>query len=417
MAGGNTVTTGSSNRSGFVGGGVGGGRARKPKFSKKGLQSQRPLDPAMLLSRGLSARFLGANIPVLPSTGQPALTPLSKEEMEKDLRLMNAYYQANICYAQQHYIHMNRGVLGSTMAAEVSNNNNNNSVGGDAGATSDSAAAAATAAAMTSTSTTTPTPPMITPMVAMPVRIDPEEEKRLSNLRKKIAQCETQREILESQYVSLRAHYVATTKELAMASKHNDGLVLFLQTITARRAKVLGLQRARLQMARDVATCLQARLQKATATKTNNNNVTAAMDVDTDAMMNTATSSVATNNSTSNEEEKDDDILQVWADMEDLLAEAELDCRRVPSSLALPEKKRKKNKKKDGMLPLGKDNKKDGPTSSSVEESSKSGILPWDAIKLPNTPQGVPLYLSQLSLVPEKGAAYGTLLNFSSDFA
>ena len=54
----------------------------------------------MLLSRGLSARFVGANV-------METITQLSKDEIEKDLRHMNAYYQANIAYAQQHYIYMN----------------------------------------------------------------------------------------------------------------------------------------------------------------------------------------------------------------------------------------------------------------------------------------------------------------------
>ena len=48
-------------------------RRRDKKFSKK---MQRTLDPSMLLSRGLSARFVGANV-------MQGITTLSKDEIEK----------------------------------------------------------------------------------------------------------------------------------------------------------------------------------------------------------------------------------------------------------------------------------------------------------------------------------------------
>ena len=386
------------------------GRQRKSKFSKKNSQAQRPLDPAMLLSRGLSARFVGANIPLITSSsssnnssgnnansssvGHPALAPLNKEEMEKDLRLMNAYFQANISYAQQHYMYMNRGSPAAAAAFA------NNGMGGDEAAYQELMAAQQQQHAAA--------------MVAMPVRIDPEEEKRLSNLRRKIALCETQREFLESQYVSLRAHYVATTKELANASKHNEALVVFLQEVTARRAKVLALQRARLQMARDVAACLQTRLEAVGGTAAANNGsaatpAAAADSADTNMDGPEATASATTG------EDADADLLQVWSDMEEMLAEAEEACRNIPSTLTLQDKKRKKSKKKDKENGgLGGATTKNVPSSG--EDSAKFGILPWDAIQLPNTPQGVPLYLSQLAVVPEKGAAYGTFGSYMSFF-
>ena len=408
MAGSNHPST--ANAPGF-------GRQRKSKFSKKASQTQRPLDPAMLLSRGLSARFVGANIP-LTANGQASLAPLNKDEMEKDLRLMNAYYQANVSYAQQHFMYMNRGQAGLTTSAAMMNTPVpiNATNGEDA-------------------TTVYQDPGLMAPMVAMPVRIDPEEEKRLSNLRRKIALCETQREFLESQYVSLRAHYVATTKELASASKHNEALVVFLQSVTQRRARVLALQRARLQIARDVAACLQTRLQglqaagggastavNGEATHSNGNgngnarnvdgasgddtaNATAADKMDIDSPEKSSTAATAAGETTTPATTSNDgaDLIQVWNEMEDMLLEAELACRKIPSSLTLQDKKRKKSKKKD----------KENAANANVKEvpqgddPTKFGILPWEAIKLPNTPQGVPLYLSQLAVVPEKGAAYG----------
>lgn len=335
----------------------------------------------MLLSRGLSSRFVGANV-------MQSIAPLTKDEMEKDLRHMNAYYQANVAYAQQHYIFMNREELAAQGQLP------------GAGAASDSRAQNMA---------------MVAPM-AMPVRIDPEEEKRLQNLRKKIAICETQREFLESQYVSLRAHYVATTKELAAASKHNEGLVLFLQNVTKRRGRVLALQRARLQIARDVLVCLKTRMeglqaaaqQETTATVgTSNGEAKIAIvpkeevskievdSPDNAPAANNAINAVSTSGMDLKKEE--DDIVQVWSELEESLKEAELACRKIPSTLTINEKKSKKKSKK---------------ASVAEQEEENMGILPWDALKMPNTPKDVPIYISQLALVPEKGAAFGKSLLF-----
>ena len=335
----------------------------------------------MLLSRGLSARFIGANV-------MQSITPLNKEEMEKDLRHMNAYYQANVAYAQQHYIYLNRDELAAQGQLP---------------------GAAATVGADSNRM-----PGMMPPM-AMPVRIDPEEEKRLQNLRKKIAICETQREFLESQYVSLRAHYVATTKELATASKHHEGLIVFLQNVTKRRGKVLALHRARLQIARDVLACLQTRMeslqavaQQETTATVGNGEVKVAikpkeevskMDVDSPAKVsaniattNGAASKINAASGSIKQSADEDDIVQVWNDLEEMLKEAEMACRKIPCTLTISEKKTRKKSKK--------------AAAAEPEEETTTGIIPWDAMKMPNAPQGVPIYISQLSLVPEKGGAF-----------
>ena len=164
---------------------------------------------------------------------------------------------------------------------------------------------------------------------------------------------------------------MATTKELAAASKESEGVVAFLQTLTKRRGRVLALHRARLQVAREVLACLQYRLERLGGTSSNG---------DIEKM----------------EEEvpKEEDIVQVWHECEEMLKDAELSCRKIPSSLTVNEKKKKKaSKKKDG--------------TAEAEEETYTGVIPWDAIKLPITPEGVPLYLSQLALVPDKGAAWG----------
>jgi len=390
-------------------------RRRDKKFSKK---MQRTLDPAMLLSRGLSARFVGANV-------MNAIAPLSKEEVEKDLRHMNAYYQANVAYAQHHYIFMNRdhesttgvaqpqpgvvlpGTVGAADAAGAAGN------GADTGAAGPSVGSGAVPGAAVASSAAPGagyygrTDTIMVPPMSMPVRIDPEEEKRLQNLRKKIALCETQREILESQYVSLRAHYVATTKELDSAAKHSEGLTVFLQAITKRRSKVLAIQRARLQIARDCMAALQSRLeileQQQLKEQANGANGTAAdssgatkMDVDSPGK-----------NTTTTNELTDEDIIQVWNDTEEMLKEAELACRKIPSTLTRSSKKSKKKSKKNSNVPTSAAADAAGTEEDASAIASTVGVIPWEAMKMPNTPQEVPLYLSQLSLVPEKGAAFG----------
>lgn len=391
-------------------GGTSSFRRRDKKLSKK---MQRSLDPAMLLARGLSARYVGANV-------SQHLTPLNKDEMEKDLRHMNAFYQANIAYAQQHYLYTNRDEIQAQQAAQA---------GGGSGA-------AAAGGAYYGGHGRAADGSIFVPPVAMPVRIDPEEEKRLQNLRKKIALCETQREFLEGQYVSLRAHYVSLSKQLTTATKHNQGQTAFVQSVTKRRAKVLALKRARLQMARDVLVCLQTRLERlegATTTtgaavvakttsdattkkvETNHNNEkddnkndaamnggTIPMDT-TDTTQSTGAAAVVSNSTTNNSainqqkdddlDDGDDDIIQIWNEMEEMLKEAELSCRNVTSTITITEKKPRKRSKK-------------AAASAESEEESNVAVLPWEALKMPQTPPGVPLLLSQLALVPDKGAAF-----------
>ena len=168
-----------------------------------------------LLARGLSARYCGANTP---------LTGLSAEEMERDLRHMEAYANACTAYAQQYYIYQNKRALENEDKKTVS-------------------------------------APLAQPLIAMPVRIDPEEEKRLTMLRQKIQQCEGQREVLESQYLSLRAHYVYLSQKLKNVRKSVNGKADFLQELAQKRSALIALQRARLQMSREVLSCLQYRQQ------------------------------------------------------------------------------------------------------------------------------------------------------------
>ncbi|CAJ1953482.1 unnamed protein product [Cylindrotheca closterium] len=198
-----------------------------------------------LLARGLSARYTGANTP---------LVGLTSEEMERDIRHMEAFSNACTAYSQQFYI----------------SQNSNDGV-------EDGKSTKALASP---------------PIIAMPVRIDPEEEKRLTNLRQKIQQCEAQREIMESQYLSLRAHYVYLSKKLKAYRGTVSGHVKFLQEQVQKRGKLVALQRARLQIAREVLAALIHRQRL-----------------------------------TISEADDSTDLVEVWNKIEEKFKKAEKDCR------------------------------------------------------------------------------------------
>lgn len=193
------------------------GEARKTRLGTTAALKARTAEDHILLARGLSARQTGANVP---------LTCLALDEIERDLRHMEAFSNACTTYAQQYYIYHNQSV------AKDHDNDGKQKLH---------------------------RPPQPTPLIAMPVRIDPEEEKRLSNLRQKIQQCEAQREVYEGQYLSLRAHYIYLSQQLKVKRDDVNQRFDFLQSQVNKRGKLVALQRVRLQILRDTPQCVQYR--------------------------------------------------------------------------------------------------------------------------------------------------------------
>jgi hypothetical protein len=258
---------------------------RRIRQSDDGSKRRRPsslpnkrLDP-FVLARGSTSRWVGV---------RSKLPILTQEEMDRDLRHMEAYANACTAYAQQHFIYSNRSLVQSGVYGKLR---------GD---------------------------------FLLPVRIDPEEEKRISQLRKRIGASEKLREILETEYVSLRASYVYESHALEKTRTNVDSQLEFLQSLIQRRGRVVALQRVRCAMARDILSCLKQ------------------------------TTFLGS-------EEEGDNILQVWCDIETQLSEAE-------------------------------------------RALKTDSVMKWDARTLPRTPNGVPIYVSQLSSVPDKGAAFGTCI-------
>lgn len=190
----------------------------------------------ILLARGLSARLTGANTP---------LAPLTADEMERDLRHMEAFSNACTSYAQQYYIFTNQN-----------NTNANENNGGDAAGNSNNSQSRGQGRGVLSRSSYRGGQ---VPIIAMPVRIDPEEEKRLQTLRQKIQQCEAQREIYEGQYLSLRAHYISLSQKLTGKRNDVDSRVAFLQEQVKKRGRLVALQRVRIQMVRETLLSLRHR--------------------------------------------------------------------------------------------------------------------------------------------------------------
>lgn len=200
----------------------------------------------ILLARGLSARMTGFNTP---------LAPLTADEIERDLRHMEAFSNACTSYAQQYYIFTNQN--NTNVKENIGNDGlgvNNNSQSRGQGRTG-SAGGSYRGGQV--------------PIIAMPVRIDPEEEKRLQTLRQKIQQCEAQREIYEGQYLSLRAHYISLSKKLKAKRDDFDSRVAFLQEQVKKRGRLVALQRIRIQMVRETLQSLRYRSANLSAPASN----------------------------------------------------------------------------------------------------------------------------------------------------
>lgn len=254
-------------------------------------------DPASILARGYTARYLGA---VLKNT----FTGLTQDEIERDLRHMSAYHEAATRYHQLTYASTNRLPLQQT-------------------------------------------DPQSSFPAVLPVTIDPEEEKRAVQQRKRIARAECVREELEQQYVSLRAHYVLTTQQLQHTQQDSTKTLELLQSIVRSTATSLGWQRARLQMGRDILHALQVRIA-ATAGTTALDPTVHAAGADSCPMV------------------------AQWVMVEDEL-------KKMYHGRANPAAKTK-----------------------------KAMIVPWNCTEEPATASGVPILVSALSTAPEKSVAVAT---------
>eukprot|EP00529_Nitzschia_sp_RCC80_P001030 CAMPEP_0113510702 /NCGR_PEP_ID=MMETSP0014_2-20120614/38286_1 /TAXON_ID=2857 /ORGANISM="Nitzschia sp." /LENGTH=543 /DNA_ID=CAMNT_0000406689 /DNA_START=274 /DNA_END=1905 /DNA_ORIENTATION=+ /assembly_acc=CAM_ASM_000159 len=314
-------------------------------------------DSHLLLARGLSARSTGSNVP---------LTTLTQDEMERDLRHMEAFQNACTTYAQQFYIFANQAKLHKQ--AQDSKK-----------------------------------PMPVISRTPLPVRIDPEEEKRVSMLRQKIQTCEAQREVYEGQYLSLRAHYIFLSQELRDKREHVNARIAFLQECVRKRGRVVALQRVRLQVLRETLLCLLYRRNGGTPIE------------DTPEL--SGGNDIVASVTPSKNEKKDDSATdtdkgaEMKAEGEDKDAGEQKD---EDGDTAMKAEDEGKTNDGDDTLAdlLSVWNEIETELKKAEEDltSSKDGtnVVNWTASKVPKIPPGVPLLLSQLADQPGQAAAWNT---------
>lgn len=268
------------------------------------------------------------------------------------------------------------------------------------------------------------------PGFSMPIKIDPEKEKSLSILRKKIHSSEFEREQLETEYLSLRAHYVHESQLVRKTRGYEMGRWKFLRELMMRRGRVLGLMRVKVAMARDVERLIGwrgevlERVRRGELSGFDVGALIASGDV----------KKVDGEGGTTEEEEKKDavDFIKIWNDVEAKLKEAEVACIELETPMELLQmvksdkssgegdgekgggggggggKRRKRSSSIDegDNYPNNGDSKKKNPIPSGMEPH----VIPWDCIVEPQTPYELPILLSCLSSATDKALGYGTFL-------
>ena len=100
------------------------------------------------------------------------------------------------------------------------------------------------------------------PSFTLPIKIDPEAEKRLALLRKKIHQSEYTREQLETEYLSLRAHYVHLSQLVRKTRAYEMLRWKLLRELIERRGKVLAALRVKCAVGKDVEKVMRWRRER-----------------------------------------------------------------------------------------------------------------------------------------------------------
>jgi len=187
------------------------------------------LDPT-LLARGMTARHVGSRVANF-------IKILSPEEMEKDLHHMEAYRCACVTYSQKLFTFINQDFMARDLLGVVP-------------VTVDKPVSVLPLPSVSTSQMGTP---------VMPSKIDPDEEKRLAELRKKIAISEFKREGIESEYVSYRAHFVYQCHRLLLTRQVVYGQLHLLQDLIQKKASVLVIQRVMCSILKHMVRGLESR--------------------------------------------------------------------------------------------------------------------------------------------------------------
>lgn len=394
--------------------------SKKSKSSKRTALIGRPpqLDP-LLLARGMSSRYLSSKI-------SHQITTLAKDDIEKDLRHMEAYRNACNGYNQQLFVYKNQELVRSGYFGTFAP-----FPGADGDVIHPSAAHVSSSFAHGS-------------KFSMPIRIDPEEEKRLSLLRKKIHQSEFEREKLETEYLSLRAHYIHEIQLVRKTQLYEMGRWKLLKDLMERRGKVLGLMRVKVAMGRDIESLLKYRGELAEKVKNGDiktgGEATAEVTNGSASAMNmngAAPNASSGNDEKKKAEEKKVDLLEIWNDINAQLKEAEMACIELETPydlttmISTSDKAGSNNSSGRSKSPTrdsekgAKTRKRSSSITSADESTNDSGnakkskspippglephVIPWDCMVEPQTPYDVPLLLSCLSSATDRAVGFGKL--------
>ncbi len=444
----NSSTPNSANTTNNGGGDATTAAAAGKKTKKSRPTSRAPqLDP-LLLARGMSARYLSSkltnnnNVTPTPSTTTttPAInttkiTPLDKNQIEKDLRHMEAYRNACNGYNQQLFVFNNQELVRSgyfgTFAPGVATTTTTSELN-IVTTTNNNADKKSTAATNNNNNNN----------FSMPIKIDPEKEKSLSLLRKKIQSSEFTREKLETEYLSLRAHYVHESQLVRKTHSYEIGRWKFMMELMKRRGRVLALMRLKVAMSRDVEKLLGYRGELLEGVRRGE------IDPSVIGMLLKEEGGGGGDDNVGGEEEEKGgggdeqqqqqdvvDFIQMWNDVDAKLKEAELACIELETPTELLQmvqqsttssddgdkgsgsggggsKRRKRSSSMDesGDIYNGGDSRnKKNPIPSGMEPH----VIPWDCIVEPQTPYEVPILLSCLSSATDRALGYGKKLFFA----
>ena len=270
----------------------------------------------------------------------------------------------------------------------------------------------------------------------MPIKIDPEEEKRLSGLRKRMHQSEFVRMQLETQYLSLRSHYVHESQLVRKTRSYEmEGRLKLMREVMVRREKVLALMRVKMAIWRDVEVRLMGYRDGWNVGGTEDDPV---VENKKDASYAAAGEKAEEESKEAVENEADAenkkvDLLKIWNDINSQLKAAEAACMELetpavltqmvvtptpspPSSSASSATSIAKNgRKRSSSITSTEEAANNNNDSTSgkrrVSSSSSSGlephIIPWDCMVEPQTPYDLPLLLSCLSSATDRVAGYG----------
>jgi hypothetical protein len=427
------------------------------------LRRRTPMD-LTLLARGMSARAVGSRV-----AGKIKI--LSDDDIDKDLRHMEAYDVACTTYSQQFFAYTNQELVARGVYGPAPPLPGSPGYPGAAGYSPTKGGYDPMTGQYIHPAQGSPGQryqrlpdgrmvPVGSPSAAipphhpmMPVKIDPEEEKRLAQLKKKIAVAETRRETLEGEYESLKSHFWWASKVLERTKHSVPGQIELLQDMVQRRGRALALRRVQFAVSKDILACLEARGR---GVKIGGKNNTPKEEAEADTNGDAAMEGVEiAKDDAENEQDKIPemkDLVDCWNWIDSQLEEAEKACNKASSPANLialkkilaaqrkgrpAESSSDNNANNDGSTsPVGgkssqKDKKKDKRASSDEGGSGagagtakdidaavyvdEDGILPWMSQMMPRTPFGVPIYYSYLSSAPDFAAAFSTGGAFGAD--